>query len=189
MPGQMPRSKDHDRTRLRKARLKELSLLPATRKKRPSDPEEAKQWLRDVADHLSRLPYAGPRFRFVASAIETYLADTKNHNLLEELCLIPSPRAKTKGQPKFSIDTTASVIEMLCAGQSVKRISTALDVKESRVKLVRGNINRLLGVRQHGAKPDGISIEDARKYAASLPQKELIAMLSATISAQDILPG
>jgi hypothetical protein len=77
---------------------------------------------------------------------------------------------------------------MLCAGHSAKQISKALDVKESRVTRVRTNINRLLGLRQHGAKPDGFSLEDARNYAASLPQKELIAMLSATISAQDILP-
>jgi hypothetical protein len=48
-------------------------------------------------------------------------------------------------------------------------------------------INKVLGIRQHGAKPDGWSIEDARKYAAKLPHDDLIALLSATITAKDIL--
>jgi hypothetical protein len=50
-------------------------------KRRPSDTKQAKQWLGEVADHLSNYPYAGPAYRFVASAIKRYLRGSKNLNV------------------------------------------------------------------------------------------------------------
>ena len=88
----MPRTKDHEKNRLKKARLKKLSRFPKNAKlKRPSDPEQAKEWLREVADHLSNHLNAGPCFRFVAYAIKKYLRHPKTLDLASELNLIYSP--------------------------------------------------------------------------------------------------
>ena len=95
---------------------------------------------------------------------------------------------KSVGQPKTPLETTVSIIEMLFNGQSVKDTSKTLDVKESRVRRERTRIHGLLGIRQHGAKPDRFSIEDARARVAQMPHNELIAMFAATITAKDILP-
>ena len=84
----MPRCKaNHEKNRLLGARLKRKSLFPKTFK-HPSDPEQAKGWLRGVADHLSNFPNAGPSFRFVAYAIKKYLRAPKSRNLSKELGLV-----------------------------------------------------------------------------------------------------
>jgi gluconate kinase len=91
----MPRDKDHEKNRLRTARLKKLSRFPkSTKLKRPSDPEQAKEWLRDVADHLSNLSNAGPPFRFAAYAIKRFLR-SNTRNLSKELDLV-SPRGRQR---------------------------------------------------------------------------------------------
>ncbi len=85
----MPRYKDHEKNRLKNARLKKLSLLPKNKKlKRPSDPDQAKDWLHEVADHLSNYPNAGPSFRFVAFAIKRFLRKSDARDLSKELGLI-----------------------------------------------------------------------------------------------------
>jgi hypothetical protein len=167
-----------------------LLKIPEEKLNGPSSPEVARQWLQRVALHLLRLPNSGNSFQFVGSALLQYLKseDGGEARLCNALGLTQSLHTVKRGRPKSSIKTTVSIIEMLHAGQSPATISKALDVPKSRVTLVGTKINKLLGLRQHGARPDGFSLEDARKYAASLPVKELIAMLSATISAKDILP-
>jgi hypothetical protein len=91
-----------ERERLKKARLKKLARLtnilpegyrtpPKMRMVRPTSPKEAKEFLRDVADHLSNLPRARPRYRFVAYAIKRYLRDSKARDLCNELGLTPPP--------------------------------------------------------------------------------------------------
>ena len=164
--------------------------LPQHKLKAPSSPREAREWLQRVALHLLSWPNTGNSFQFVGSALVEYLKseDGGEESLCNALGLTQPPHTVKRGHPKLPIETTVSIIEMLHAGQSPSTISKALDVSKSRVILVRTKINKLLGLRQHGARPDAFSLEDARNYAASLPQKELIAMLSATISAKDILP-
>lgn len=87
----MPQHKtNHEKERLSQAGLKRRSLLPK-RFKRPSDPEQAKEWLRSVADHLSNFPNAGPSFRFVAYAIKKHLRNPKTSFLAHELGLVYPP--------------------------------------------------------------------------------------------------
>lgn len=108
----MPRNKEHERNRLKNARQKKLSLLPKNMK-RPSGPEQAKEWLRDVADHLSNRPNAGPGFRFVAYAIKRYLRDSKGRDLRKELGLIHPPGKPRTFQERTAEMNTARKIDVL----------------------------------------------------------------------------
>jgi len=164
--------------------------LPAvpSEKRTPSDPKEAREWLRDVAAHLANVSYAGPRFHFVASAIETYLSDSNTHDLSEQLGLTVRRQPAKQGQPRFPLETTVAIIRMLNAGQSTTQIKKALEVQESRIQRVRARRNKLFAIRQHGAKPNEWASDDASELAAKLSHDEYIAMLRAMISAEDIIP-
>jgi len=126
----MPRNQDHEKNRLKNARLKKLSLFPkSARLKRPSDPEQAKEWLRQVADHLSNLINAGPGFRFVACAIKKYLRRPKTIELARELGLIYSPgRPRTFKERTKEKDRARRTHELKQAGKNMNQISKILKV-------------------------------------------------------------
>lgn len=56
--------------------------------KAPSSPDEAREWLQAVAEHLLAWPNASPRFRFVGFRIKRYLRDPETHDLHKELGLV-----------------------------------------------------------------------------------------------------
>jgi hypothetical protein len=124
----MPRYKDHEKNRLKNARLKKLSLLPKNKKlKRPSDPEQAKEWLRDVADHLSNRLNAGPGYRFVAYAIKRYLRDSKARDLHKELGLIyPPGKPRTFQERKEETDTARKIDVLIRAGETWPQVEEKL---------------------------------------------------------------
>ena len=120
---------------------------------RPSDPKQAKEWLRRVADHLSTFANAGYPFHFVASAIDAYLADPKNRDLYEELCLIQPRPKRGRGQPKISFETEVEIIRKHYEGHSKREISKALNVVPSRITRTITKLNKVLGIRLHGPSP------------------------------------
>lgn len=63
---------------------------PRLRKKwkAPSSPDEAREWLLAVANHLITWRNASPRFRFVGFRIKKYLRDPETHDLHKELGLV-----------------------------------------------------------------------------------------------------
>jgi hypothetical protein len=143
-----------------------------------------------VADHLSKFPYAGPHFDFIANGIRLYLQEGKTRDLHKELWLIPSQYTKKRrrGQPMTNIDTEASIVEHYSNGCSKEEISKRLAVKESRVTRTITKINKLRGIRKHGAQPDGFSKEDARKFSTQMPFEHQIKLRAATITLKDVLP-
>jgi hypothetical protein len=126
----MPRTKDHEKNRLKKARLKKLSRFPKNAKlKRPSDPEQAKEWLREVADHLSNHLNAGPCFRFVAYAIKKYLRHPKTLDLASELTLIyPPGRPRTFKERTEEQRRARRTHKLRQAGKNMNQISKILKV-------------------------------------------------------------
>ena len=126
----MPRNKDHEKNRLKQARLKKLSLFPKTTKlKRPSDPEQAKAWLRNVADHLSSLINAGPSYRFVAYAIKKNLRTGDPKDLGKELGLVyPAGQPRTFRERMAEKDRARKTHNLLRDGQTKSQIANQLKV-------------------------------------------------------------
>lgn len=126
----MPRNKDHEKNRLKKARLKKLSLFPKnTKLKRPSDPEQAKEWLRNVADHLSSFENAGPGYRFVAYAIKKNLRTGKPQDLGKELGLVYSAgHPRTFHERMTEQDRARKTHNLLRDGQTKSQIASQLNV-------------------------------------------------------------
>ncbi len=54
-------------------RLALFSKIPENKLKRPSSPEEARQWLERAALHLTTFHNAGPSLQFVGCALLQYL--------------------------------------------------------------------------------------------------------------------
>jgi hypothetical protein len=121
------REKDHEKTRLKNARLKKLSLFPKRKKlKRPSDPEQARKWLREVADHLSNFPNAGPGYRFVAYAIKRFLR-SNTRNLSKELGLIyPPGKPRTFQERSANMDTARKIDALIRAGEKWPQVEEKL---------------------------------------------------------------
>lgn len=78
-------------------------------KRRPSDPTQAKEWLGHVAEHLSKVHYAGPAYRFVAAAIKRYLRGSRGLNverarnlLYSELALVERPGRRHTFQERMA---------------------------------------------------------------------------------------
>jgi DNA-binding NarL/FixJ family response regulator len=174
--------------------LESLAILPRLHDDnipKPSSSKEAREWLNHAASHLRNFINAGPHLQFVGYALLQYLGETdKKKEDPEALCaalglIQPSPKRR-KGQPKISLETTVEIITMLSKGDSAKKIAESLNMPVSRVERQRAKMKKLLGIRQHGAKPDRFSLEDMQTYRASLSQKDLVAMLSATITLKEL---
>ena len=126
----MPRrEKNHEKNRLKNARLKKLSLLPKNKKiRRPSDPVQAEEWLRDVADHLSNLPNASHGYRFVAYAIKRYLRNSEMRDLHKELCLVHPPgKRRTFPERIAELDWARKTHQLKRDGQSLSQIANQLE--------------------------------------------------------------
>lgn len=157
---------------------------------RPANHEEAREWLRELAEFISADPNASRRFRFIVMAIKKFIRKGDAGNLHEELRLIPSQHAtkRRRGQPKIDIDTEALIVEHFSNGCSKEEICKRLGVKGSRVIRTITKINKLRGIRKHGAQPDGFSREDARKFSTQMPLEHQIKLRAATITLKDVLP-
>lgn len=77
---------------------------------------------------------------------------------------------------------------MLKAGHTILQIATELHLPESCVSRVKTKRNKLLQKWQRDAKPDKFSLEDAMKFAETVPREEVIAIFRAEISSEDIIP-
>lgn len=84
----MRKPKTHEKNRLEKARLKRHSPIPKLKLKRPADPEQAKEYLRELADHLSNQSPGSRRFRFIAFAIKKFLRNGAKGDISHELGLV-----------------------------------------------------------------------------------------------------
>jgi len=120
----MPRNKDNEKNPLKKARLKKLSLFP-TRKKlqHPSDREQAKKWMHDVAKHLDTWPNAGPAYLFVAYALRRYLSG-RTHTL--EAAFELNKKRGVPGWPKERLRMAKTVHRLKKASKSKSQIQKAL---------------------------------------------------------------
>lgn len=107
--------------------LKRLSLLPRQRIKRPSSPEEAKVWLREVARTLYRQPNASNQLRFVARAIRVFLMG-KGKISLDAAFGLTSKRG-APGWPEVRFAMAEEIHRMRPAGSSWKDIAKALEKK------------------------------------------------------------
>lgn len=67
--------------------LNKPSRLPKTWKA-PSSPDEAREWLLAVANHLVKLPHASSSFRFIGRRIKRYLCHPETRDLYKELGLV-----------------------------------------------------------------------------------------------------
>jgi hypothetical protein len=175
--------------------LESLAILPRLDDEdipKPSSSKEAREWLTHAASHLRDFLNAGPHLQFVGYALLQYLGEANKKKedpvaLCKALGLIQPPPKRRKGQPKISLETTVKIITMFSNGDSPEKIAESLNMPVSRVERQRAEMNKLLGIRQHGAKPDSFSIEDMQTYRDSLSPKEFVAMLSATITLKDLL--
>lgn len=152
----------------------------------PSTPDEARELLGDVAAHFEAEKCARPRYRFFAEAIRRFLSGG-TPTLEAALGLTPLPESSKRGRPSLSDETAELIIELLNAKQRPSQIAAALGVKVSSVLRVRASRNKAFQIRQHEAKPDKFSAEDAATYAAGLPKTRRIAFMRAMISAKDLL--
>ena len=125
------RKNDHETNRLKNARLKKRALFPKSKKlKRPSDSEQAREWLRQVADHLSNFPNAGPAYRFVACAIKRFLRG-KPGNLSKELGLVSSPgRPRTFPERIAEKDRARKTHKLIRDGKTRAEIEEMLDIDQ-----------------------------------------------------------
>src|SRR5262245_19697353 len=108
------------------ARGKRQSIIPKSFK-RPSDPKQAKQWLNDVADHLSNLPNAGPSYRFVAFAIKRTLRKGQPEDLCRELGLVyPPGRPRTFQERRSEMDIARKIDALRRNGVRMPQIEEKL---------------------------------------------------------------
>lgn len=134
----MPRHRKIDETdQLAEVRLKKQSLFPKTLK-RPSDPEQAQEWLRRAADHLDDYYEnynGGPPFRFVADAIKRYLEDPKTRSLHHELGLVYPVGSPGSSDPRSRMAERKrghKVVMLRNAGKSWGDIGDEVGLKDKR---------------------------------------------------------
>lgn len=189
----MPQRKaNHEKNHLLQARLKRKSLLPQTFK-RPSDPEQAREWLRKVADHLFDYPYAGPAQRFVAYGLRRFLSGKES--LGRALGLSPQTEVKV-GRPSISSKQVSAVTEMLVREVPVKQIAKETRLSKSTIDRVRADYNALtlrtaLQKVEVGERLPDIELHDAQKRAGNVSKqrrKAIVEGIARTISSKNLLP-
>lgn len=117
-----------EKDRLSKARLKRNVHLKL-KMVRPLSPEEAKKFIRAVADHLSNLPNASHAFRFVAFAIKRFLRAPDKRNLSKELGLIyPAGKPLTFKKRTSDMDTARKIDALIRADQTWGQIEAKLEM-------------------------------------------------------------
>lgn len=183
-----------EKNRLLVARQKRLSILPKTFK-RPSDPEQAKEWLRGVADHLSNHPNAAPSFRFVAYAIKRYLKHP-TLRLNKALGLVAKETVR-EGRPPAPAETVTRVTTLLVQGVAVQAISKQTQVSQSTINRIRADYNALRWETARQKVERGELIPDieasdaqARELKISPDRRAAICEgIAEAIRLEDILPS
>lgn len=139
----MPKIKTPERDRLKKAHYKKKTRLKLDAPEgfraptkfemvRPKSPEEAKEFLRAVADHLSNVPYASGRFRFVAMAIKRFLRNSKR-GLSQELALVAPPgRPSTFQERMRKKERGRKIVQSKHAGNQWYKIADEVGLKDKR---------------------------------------------------------
>jgi len=166
--------------------LKHLERLPKQKLRAPSSPKEAKEWLRDVANQLSRYPNAGPRLRFHALAIKKFLRAPGRVSLIAVLGLKPQENRR-RGRPPILPNKIEEICNMLDQRISSPIIAQTVGVSKRFIETISAELNALRGKRQHGAKPDTFSWEYANERASRIPKKRLQVLRGQAITAKDIL--
>ena len=91
--------------------------------KEPSSPNEAREWLRGVADYLSSVPNASNRLKFTAHAIKKYLSG--KCSLEAALALKKKPGAPKR--PHARLKQAREIFKMRLAGKTWDDISATVD--------------------------------------------------------------
>src|SRR5690349_696799 len=108
---------------------------------RPADPEEAKEWLRALADYLSALPKASRRLRFIAYAINEFLSGKET--LSKALGLTVKKKNTRPGRPTTPPETVTRVLSMLRKNIPLSSIAKATGVSKSTVETIRAAKNKV----------------------------------------------
>lgn len=202
----MPKLKMSEKDRLRKAHLKKktrlnldapegfgVSTITKMKMVRPRSPEEAKEFLRAVADHLSNMPYGSSRFRFVAYGLKRFL--TGKETLSRALGLSQQARP-VLGRPSTSSEQVSTVTEMLVRNVSVKQISTETRLSKSTIDRIRADYNAVAweSARRKvdvGQMIPDIEATDAKERLLKVPKHRRVAIIEGmarAIPLSDLLP-
>lgn len=181
----MPRSRQPEKDRLKKSRLKKVSGALKFKAFRPSSPKEAKEYLRAVADHLSNLPNASTRFRFVALGIKQFLRGTVP--LSHALGLAPKTTTK-RGRPSVASSKVTAITKMLVEKVPVPKIAQVIGVSKSVVDRVGADYRAItwetaLNKVDIGEELPEIEAKDAERRAMKVQKDRRVAILDGIASA------
>ena len=185
----MERDRKGEKTRVERAFLRKHSLPLKFRK--PSDPEQAREWLLDVANHLFKYPYAGPAKRFVAYGLMRFLSGKES--LSRALRLLPPTEVKA-GRPSISLEQVRTVTEMLVRKVPVKQIAGETRLSKSTIDRVQADYNALtfktaLQKVEVGEMLPDIEARDAQKRAGKISKqrrKAIMEGIARAISPKDL---
>ena len=167
-----------------------IRFKPEPKLAAPSSPEEAWQCLEGLSTYLSSLQTP---IRFKPRVLCDYLTkrDLKGERSIR--CSLGLVDTKL-GRPQISLETIRGLATSLYTNNdkaAASKIAKAFGVSPSFAEKLRAKINVLFERRQHGAKPDKWSSEDAAECVSKIPAAELRAIRQGiwdTITAADILP-
>jgi hypothetical protein len=155
---------------------------------KPSSLEEAKHWLDDSARFLYRRPYAPHSHRFAALTLYALSRTDEGKRFFHTaLTQTVGKLGRKKGRPARSDETFMAIADLLIQGTEAKQIAKSQNIPASTVEKIRADLNKVLGKRQHGAKPDATSQEDTDARAAKIPPGRLTLLRVTAIPAEDIL--
>lgn len=113
--------------------------LPKGIMPRPKDPEEAREWLKELADFLSTYPNGSGRFRFIAYALKEFYRGKKR--LSEALCLTVKRNIKA-GRPTTPSETVTRIVTMLRNHIPVPSIMKTTKVSKDTVETIRAEMGK-----------------------------------------------
>jgi hypothetical protein len=200
----MPKLKTSEKDRLKKAHFKKKTRLkldvpegfraPTKMEMvRPRSPEEAKEFLRAVADHLSNVPYGSPRFRFVAYGLKRFL--TGKETLSRALGLSQQTKP-VLGRPSVSSEQVSAVTEMLVRKVPVKQIARETRLSKSTIDRIRADYNavtwesarRKVDVGEMIPDIEADEAEDRERKVSKHRRAAIIEGMARAIPLKDILP-
>ena len=101
--------------------------------KAPSSPDEAREWLKAVADHLLAFPNGSSRFRFVGNRIKKYLRNHEKYDLYRELGLVEPPGRRRTFQERMSErDRGHKIVKSKQDGKRWHEIGEQVGLKDTR---------------------------------------------------------
>jgi hypothetical protein len=158
--------------------------------KAPSSPEEAWRMLEALSIYFSSLPAL---VKFKPRVLCDYLSkgERKGERSIRSALGLLGGKLGRPEVPLESIKGLAALLYTNSEKAAALKISNDFGVSRSYAEKLRAKINVLFERRQHGAKPDKWSSEDAAACASKIPEAELKAIRQGiwdTITAADILP-